>query len=59
MDCADVTSHVLESKACLTQNTQPTDIRMTTRVNRTYNRSNRGLIRLTLGPFDCIRESRV
>ena len=29
------------------------------RVNRTYNRTNRGLIRVTLGPFECIRESRV
>ena len=29
------------------------------RVNRTYNRINRGLIRLALGPFECIRVSRV
>ena len=29
------------------------------RVNCTYNRTNRGLIRVTLGPFECIPESRV
>jgi len=27
--------------------------------NRTYNQTNRDLIRVTLGPFECIRESRV
>jgi len=27
--------------------------------NRTYNRTNRDLIRVTLGPFECILESRV
>jgi hypothetical protein len=46
-----------KSKACLTQNTRL--IWLATRVNRTYNRTNHGLIRLTLGPFVCIRESRV
>ena len=44
-------------KACLTQNTQL--IQLTIRVNLTYNRTNRGLIRVTLGPFECIHESRV
>ena len=31
---------------------------LSTPVNRTYNRTNRGLIRITLGHFKCIRESR-
>ena len=42
-------------KACLTQNTRLR--RFAIRVNRTYNRTNRGLIRVTLGPIECIRES--
>ena len=44
-------------KACLTQNTRL--IRLAIRVNRTFNRTNRGLIQVTLGPFEYIRESRV
>ena len=43
--------------ACLTQNTRL--IRLAIRVNCTYNRTNCGLIRVTLGPFECIRDSRV
>ena len=46
-----------KTKAFVTQNTRL--IRLAIRVNRTYNRTNRGLIRVTLGPFQCIRESRV
>ena len=42
------------AKACLTQNTRL--IRLAIRVNRTYNRTNRGLIRITLGPFECIHK---
>jgi len=44
------------SKAYLTQDTRLT--RLSTFVNRTYNKTNRGLIRVTLGPFECIRECR-
>ena len=47
----------IASKACLTQTTRL--IRLAIRVNRTYNRTNRGLIRVTLRQFECIRESRV
>ena len=46
-----------EVKACLTQNARL--IRLAIRVNHTYNRTNRGLILVTLGPFQCICESRV
>ena len=48
---------ITSAKACLTQNTRL--IRLAIRVNHTFNRTNRGLIRVTLGPFECIRESRV
>ena len=41
------------SSACLTQNTRL--MRFAIRVNGTYNRTNRGLIRVTLGPFECTR----
>jgi len=44
------------SKAYLTKDTRLT--RLSTCVNRTYNRTNRGLIGVTLGPFECIRECR-
>ena len=42
------------SKVYLTQNTRLT--RLATHVNRTKNRTNRGLIRVTLWSFECIRE---
>jgi hypothetical protein len=45
------------TKARLTLNTLFT--RLATRVNRTYNRTNRALMRLTLVPSECIRESPV
>ena len=44
----------LLTKACLTQNTRL--ILLAIRVNRIYNQTNSGLIRVTLGPFECIRE---
>jgi len=44
------------SKAYLTQDTRLT--RLSTCVNRTYNRTNRGLILVTHGPFECVRECR-
>ena len=46
-------------KACLTQNTRLIQLAIHVRVNGTCNRTNRGFIRVTLGQFECIRESRV
>ena len=46
----------IPSQAYLTQNKRPQ--RLATRVNRTYNLTNRGLIRVRLWPIECIRESR-
>ena len=52
-----MTSIMMLRKACLTQNTRL--IRLAIRVNSTYDRTNHALIRVTLGPFECIHESRV
>ena len=43
------------TQACLTQNTRLKQLAI--HVNRTYNITNRGLIQVTLGPFECILES--
>ena len=53
----NTTSDQIKALLSLTQNTRL--IRLAIRVNRTNNRTNRGLIPVTFRPFECIRESRV
>jgi len=54
-NCLLALVYLLSLLAYLTQNTRLT--RLVTRVNRSYNRTNRVLIRVTLGPVECIIES--